>query len=292
MLVDGARLLARRAFEDEDGEEDLKNALSYLASARVDIKQLTENVKNLEAHIDLAEGIVKSALALKGMLMSLSSRLSSSRVTIEENEATRQDRFADSLQLIERSLATAPSASTHYHLSLALSRATASQNIEKAIEHAKLAIEMLPGEARSWHLLGLLLMISGEWAKAMKIIEEGIKVSERVFTRGMDGETANPAVGHANGSLTKTSPSAGAPVLEDSSDTLPPAKTLISPVPDPPVLTRRDEFEVALQLRLTYLAIIEHAHGSEKASNSWLELFTWFRDRKLWALDDSTSTYP
>ena len=66
MLTDGARILCRRAIEEEDGDEDLKNALSYVASARADIK----DNKELEAGIDLAEGIVKGVLAIKGTLYS------------------------------------------------------------------------------------------------------------------------------------------------------------------------------------------------------------------------------
>jgi hypothetical protein len=62
MLVDGSRILCRRAIEDEGGEEDLNNALNYLTSARSDLK----DSKDLEAEVDLAEGIVLSVLAIKG----------------------------------------------------------------------------------------------------------------------------------------------------------------------------------------------------------------------------------
>jgi hypothetical protein len=66
MLVDGARLLSRKAIEDEDGEEDLKSALAYLIAAKSDLKGDLAGHKSLEASIYLAEGIVLSVLAIKG----------------------------------------------------------------------------------------------------------------------------------------------------------------------------------------------------------------------------------
>jgi hypothetical protein len=181
-------------------------------------------------------------------------------------------------------------------MALALSRATPAQDIPKAIEHVKQAIAGGPSEVRSWHLLGLLLMASGEWSKSMKIIEEGIKVSEQVFSRSADGEGEKPTVtltyntqARDYGLMSRVMqeyPSEA--LLDPSSDALPPARLLIVPTPDPPLPSRREEFEVALQLRLTLLALVEHAQGPEKAAGSWLELFSWFRDRKGWVLKESS----
>jgi hypothetical protein len=232
-----------------------------------------------------------SVLAIKGL--QVLPYFKSADSIIEENATTRQDRFAESLKFIERSLSLSPTPSGHHHMALALARATPSQSIVCAIEHAKLAIEGQPSETRSWHLLSLLLMASGEWSKSMKIIEEGIKVSEQVFSHGSDDEGEKPDVTSTLNSRAKDFATRSRrikehpdkSVLEGSSDVLPPARTLIAPIPDPPPLTRRQEFEVALQLRLTFLAITEHAYGPEKASTGWLDLFTWFRERKAWVLD-------
>jgi hypothetical protein len=71
-LVDGARILCRRALGveggNEDGEEDLKDAMRYLGIARGDLGGIGdgEERKEVEAALELAQGIVLSVLAIKG----------------------------------------------------------------------------------------------------------------------------------------------------------------------------------------------------------------------------------
>ena len=69
-------------------------------------------------------------------------------------------------------------------------------------------------------------------------------------------------------------------ILDKDCRALPPAATLLQPIPDYPSPSRQDMFEYAMQLRMTQLAVAEHVEGAEGAGLRWVEVFGWVADRK------------
>jgi hypothetical protein len=203
---------------------------------------------------------------------------------------TRPVRLSESLRLCTLAVETFPSAPAYYHLALALSRAGPSRNIPLAIEHARSAVEQDSREIRHWHLLGLLLVATDDWKKAKGVLEYGIGVSEE--GAGDDGlpQTPNGDVsGTPNGTIEGLPPtdSPFMPTSELPSTLLgldatgiPAAASLLKPLPDHPPPSRRESFEQALQLRMTHLALTEHAEGPEGAAEKWLEVFAWVASQK------------
>lgn len=203
---------------------------------------------------------------------------------------TRPDRLSESLRLCELAVETFPSASAYYHLALALSTAGPSRNIPLAIEHARSAVEQDSHEIKHWHLLGLLLVATDDWKKAKAVLEYGAGVSEeRTGEEGLPQTPNDDTCGTPNGKVEGLPPIDGpfVPVQEPPSTLLsrdstgiPPAASLLKPLPDHPPPSRRELFEQALQLRMTQLALAEHAEGPEGAVEKWLEVFSWVASQK------------
>lgn len=198
---------------------------------------------------------------------------------------TRPHQLSESLRLCILAVETFSSASAYYHLALALSRAGPSRNIPLAIEHARSAVEQDSREIRHWHLLGLLLVATDDWKKAKAVLEYGAEVSEeRVGDEGLpqtpDGDAPETPNGKIEG-LPPTdvpfTPTSESPLtlLSRDATSIPPAASLLEPLPDHPSPSRRELFEQALQLRMTQLALTEHAEGPEGAVEKWLEVFSW-----------------
>lgn len=203
---------------------------------------------------------------------------------------TRPHRLSESLRLCALAVETFPSAPAHYHLALALSRAGPSRNIPLAIGHARSAVEQDSGEIRHWHLLGLLLVATDDWKKAKAVLEYGAGISEeRVGDEGLPQTPNGDAPGTPNGKIeglppTDVSfmPSSESPttLLSQDATGIPAAASLLKPLPDHPPPSRRELFEQALQLRMTQLALTEHADGPEGAAEKWIEVFSWVASQK------------
>ena len=203
---------------------------------------------------------------------------------------TRPQRLSESLRLCAIAVETFPSAPAYYHLALALSRAGPSRNIPLAIEHARSAVEQDSREIRHWHLLGLLLVATDDWKKAKAVLEYGAGVSEeRAGDEGLPQTPSGDTPGTPNGKIEGLPPTEPpfVSVLEPSStligrDTtsIPAASSLLQPLPDHPPPSRRELFEQALHLRMTQLALVEHAEGPESAVEKWLEVFAWVASQK------------
>lgn len=203
---------------------------------------------------------------------------------------TRPSRLSESLRLCALAVETFPSASAYYHLALALSRAGSSRNVPLAIEHARSAVEQDSREIRHWHLLGLLLVATDDWKKAKAVLEYGAGVSEdRTGGEGLTQTPSGDAPGTPNEKF-EGLPATESPfvtALELSSTVvgrdvagIPAASSLLKPLPDHPPPSRRELFEQALQLRMTQLALAEHAEGPESAVEKWLEVFAWVATQK------------
>ena len=225
----------------------------------------------------------------------------------EQDPRTRIEQFDESLALLNASLKTHPTPSTHHHLALAYLRPGETQNLETAILHARAAVEGDHGEARHWHLLGLLLTASGEWRAAKEVLEMGISVGDAdVVDDEVDSVSAN---GHASANGTSPPDFSGAsspringraeleepvsprdPVrlLEPGWTEVPSSASLLQPHVDRPWPSRQEAFEHALQLRMSQLTLSEFVEGPESTGDKWVEVFQWFSERRSMVADDRT----
>ncbi|KAI0755686.1 hypothetical protein C8Q74DRAFT_319092 [Fomes fomentarius] len=293
-LVQGSRMLSRLALaQSEHGKvvELAKEAGEMLEKAKV---RLDHGDSVLVASVQLAEAIWHVATAYT-----------------EQDPRTRTKHFDDSLALLHTSLETHPTASTHHHLALAYLRSGPSQDLQTAIQHARAAVEVESGEARHWHLLGLLLTASGDWSAAKEVLEMGASVSEADLAEDepeIDGLPGNDSAleevrvhdfavppspqtnGHAiNGDAEDASSqhrSGPARLLETHAVELPPSSELLQPFGDRPAPNRPEAFEHALQLRMTQLTLSEHVEGPEGTCDKWVEVFQWFSERRGVGADD------
>lgn len=228
----------------------------------------------------------------------------------ERDPRTRTLRFQTSLGHLCAAAETHPTPSTQYHIALAYARPGASQDLQAAIENARLAVEGEPDEVRHWHLLGLLLTAIGDWRAAKGVLEVGAGVGEidhidqiepapevpngvYVHDFATTGQQPSQVNGDANGhavncDVTAESGVAGPiTILEEATEQVPPSAYLLRPWGDRPPPSRSQSFEQALQLRMTQLALAEYVEGPEGAGDKWVEVFQWFSDRREVGLDDS-----
>ncbi|RPD58162.1 hypothetical protein L227DRAFT_594388 [Lentinus tigrinus ALCF2SS1-6] len=294
-LVQGSRMLSRLALVETDAGKAggyAKEAGELLEKAKARLDR-SDNV--LLATVELAEGIWHIATAYT-----------------EQDPRTRTRHFEQSLELLKTSLEHNETASTHHHLALAYLRPGASQDLQSAIVHARATVEADPGEARHWHLLGLLLTASGDWRAAKWVLEMGASVSETDLAeddaepvdglpnngRDVDGVQAHDYAapdapetnGHANGNAVDDAASVGerqpARLLERDATEVPPSAELLRPLGDRPPANRQEAFEHALELRTTQLVLSEHVEGPEGTCDKWVDVFQWFSERRGFAADD------
>ncbi|TFK94482.1 hypothetical protein K466DRAFT_476349 [Polyporus arcularius HHB13444] len=294
-LVQGSRMLSRLALAETDAGkagDQAKEAGEMVEKAKT---RLNQDDKALLAGVQLAEAIWHIATAYT-----------------EQDPLTRTQHFEQSLALLKASLENNESASTHHHLALAYLRPGASQDLQTAIVHARAAVEADPGEARHWHLLGILLTASGDWRAAKEVLQMGASVSEADLAEDdpdpVDGLPSNDNAlngvqahdyatvlpetnGHAvNGDAAEDTASIAnrqpARLLDGDAVELPPSWELLQPLGDRPSPNRQEAFEHALQLRMTQLTLSEHVEGPEGTCDKWVDVFQWFSDRRGVAADD------
>ena len=170
--------------------------------------------------------------------------------------------------------------------------------------HCRHAIEADSKEVRYWHLLSLLETKLGEWKKAQGVLDAANDIAESLELKEQNDDgvtTRDYANANGNGSVNgastpgRSSPNANERTVQNRSsnddalqdsllspiaDDLPPAATLLQPIPDHPPPTEREQFEMALQLRMTQLALTELVDDQESVENCWLLLFEWYAQRK------------
>lgn len=215
------------------------------------------------------------------------------------------DRLSTSLSLIQRSVDTHPTASGYHHLAIMLSRPGPSNDLPKAIECARLAVELDYSEVRHWHLLGLLEAAVGDWKKARSVLDVGAAIGEADLAPS-EGDAANgggdseangvvqardfaheglpPTNGDVDAAESDSSSEVVVPrrtyLLEEDATEIPPASMLLLPAPDHPPPSHQELFEHALQLRMTQLALAEYIEGAEGVGDNWTEVFAWFAGKK------------
>ncbi|KAF8152244.1 hypothetical protein B0H34DRAFT_724464 [Crassisporium funariophilum] len=154
-LVFGARMLCKFASSSPglEGLEDVQEAGVVIEKARTRLD--TTNAR-LMARVQLAEGIHKSLLAMKG-----------------QEPLTRTQHLFEAHALFLLSVQTQPTPSGYYHLALSFASQGPAHDLKQAIEYSGLAVESDPNEVRYWHLLGLLLTSLEKWKEAVEILEHG-----------------------------------------------------------------------------------------------------------------------
>lgn len=195
-----------------------------------------------------------------------------------------------------------PTAAAYFHIALALSQPAPDRNLDKAIVYCRKAVEEEPREVRYWHLLALLEAKIGEWKKAKGVLEAAINVAEDVEIKAEAeelkddgiakrdfGETAEQAEAHspppesyapteANGQ--PATPPSPRTLITPADKLLPPAASLLRPIPDHPAPSHRELFEHALQLRMTQIALTELVEGPESVEAYWIDVFEWYSQRR------------
>ncbi|KAL5522105.1 hypothetical protein ACEPAF_1962 [Sanghuangporus sanghuang] len=277
-LTQGARMLCRIP----GGVKEAREAAELVAYARDRVANLSDE---LVASVDLADGICIAVLAIR-----------------EQEPTTRGPLLSISVDLLLRAVERNTTPSACFHAAIALSRPIPERNLQKAVELCRRAVEAEPKDVRFWHLLALLAAKQGEWKKAEGVLQAALEIVEDVEFRSQEEEiTRNGVVsrdfaatnGHQtptstipypegngiNGSAVRTDSLPGT-LIDPDARSLPPAASLLQPIPDHPPPTRRQLFEHVLQLRMTQIAIAELVEGPESVEACWLEVFEWYSQRR------------
>jgi hypothetical protein len=160
---------------------------------------------------------------------------------------------------------------------------------------ARQAVELAPRDVRGWHLLGLLLTATEDWAGARTVIEIGMANAEEV-----QDEPAREATGTSGGDdgvvvkdfgvdqVRSASPQGipaqplpHLPPIVPSTGVLPPSSSLhtvfdrVGTEPDANPSKLR-MFAAATQIRLTHMAIVERIEGPDGAAGMWPAVFAWY----------------
>lgn len=294
-LVQGARMLCRVP----GGVDEAREAGELIQRAS---ESLDGQDKVTVAALKRAKGVWHACIALRGAFYR-DYCLAQLKKAIEQEPLTRPEHLAASLTALTESLALHSVPSTHFHLALALARPGPSRDLAAAVASAREAVEGDPKEIRHWHLLGLLLAATEDWKTARGVLQAGADIGDRDEPDGSEDATAGAGGivdDHPNGHAVPKGVNGGCDshtslgyLLPESALRLPHGATLQRPVPDYPPPTQHEQFEHALQLRLTQLALIEHVDGPENAGNKWVEVFSWVAERKgLGEERECSSCYP
>ncbi|KAN0125978.1 hypothetical protein V8E52_001185 [Russula decolorans] len=296
-LVWGARMLCRVALAADStlghrGIDEAREAGEILEKAK---ERLDSSDKALKASVELAEGIWNTVMAIK-----------------EQDPLSRTSRLTNALSLLECSIRELPSASAYFHFALALYRPVPARDLGRAIENARMAVELEPDNIRYWHLLGLLLAASEDWRGAREVLEAGAAQDDQAWADELTSslpddipdsntigrrETSSTAGIMVTSYASSTHPELPSPASEGASTvterpierqiildahrhTLPSAAELLQSLPDHPPPSVTECFEHTLQLRMTQLALTELMEGPEGTEEKWVEVFQWFAKRK------------
>ena len=60
-------------------------------------------------------------------------------------------------------------------------RPVPTRDLGRAIENARMAVELEPDDIRYWHLLGLLLATSEDWRGAREVLEAGAMLDDQAW---------------------------------------------------------------------------------------------------------------
>ncbi|KAI0300126.1 hypothetical protein B0F90DRAFT_1848180 [Multifurca ochricompacta] len=288
-LVWGVRMLCRLSLAADSivghrGIDEAREAGIILEKAK---ERLDPSDKTLKARVELAEGIWNTVMAIK-----------------EQDHLSRASRLTSALSLLESSIRGQPSSSAHFHIALALYRPIPARDLGRAIENARMAVELEPDNIRYLHLLGLLLSAAEDWRGAREVLEVGATLDEQTWMaeqtplevgdipgdsitigRQTSSTADNTAAStssrlQSGSSYEATAAHEQITILDGRSNILPSAAELLQPLPDHPNPSATERFEHALQLRMTQLALAEFIEGPEGTEEKWIDVFQWFAKRR------------
>jgi len=163
------------------------------------------------------------------------------------------------------------------------------RDVDAAVVSARQAVELAPGDIRTWHLLGLLLTSQEDRENALEVLELGIIKTQESNANEIANVSANEEEGvisrdfaeGSNGMLdspsTLTLPrTALLSVIGARSEAIPSPALLHHPIPSVPFPRISERFEASVQMLLTQLALSERCEGAERANERWPDVFTFF----------------
>jgi hypothetical protein len=163
------------------------------------------------------------------------------------------------------------------------------REVDAAVVSARRAVELGPGDVRTWHLLGLLLTSQEDWENALEILELGlVKLQEdlnasesvNVSTSKEDGGVVSHDFAEgSNGTSSRPTLSriATASIIGGArSEVIQSPALLHYPIPSVPFQRISERFEASVQMLLTQLALSERYEGAERANERWPEVFAFF----------------
>ncbi|KAF8321267.1 hypothetical protein DL93DRAFT_2073084 [Clavulina sp. PMI_390] len=304
ILLMGVRMMCKYG-----GDEDVKEAKRMMAIARDVIGDATPDPTEAASDASPAR---KWPSKTRAKYLATQGVLSSRAVDFEHSETERPRHLTQARDHLLESTTLDPSSPTaFYHLACIQS---ALRDVDAAVLSARQAVELAPNDARTWHLLGLLLTAQEDWENALQVLELGIvKTHEDMALSTPDREAEEP-VATGNGEHKQLEPgvdaqdfgaSNGSAVAADStpdhSDSLaaPPAipsasskslKFIISPkagilpspadlhypIPIVPFMQTHEKFTASIQLLLSQLVLSERYEGAERANERWPDVFAFF----------------
>ena len=218
----------------------------------------------------------------------------------EHDPKLRPSQLQEARDLLQRATTLDPhSASAFWHLATVQSSL---RDVDASVLSAKQAVELAPGDVRTWHLLGLMLTAQENWDQALEILDIGLlKTTEGLvggeFGEGPGASDAQSRSGEGGakdevlkqdfaepGSIPRPQNGSAAPpvekldgtLLEPRIDTLPSASSFHYIIPSVPFQTTSEKFDASIQLLLTQLALSEKYEGAERANERWPDVFSFF----------------
>lgn len=199
--------------------------------------------------------------------------------------------------LIQSTTLDPASASSFFQLAIVQSEL---REIDASVVSARQAVELAPGDARTWHLLGMLLASQEEWETALEIMELGFIKTQPAQIDGsmpMSNESGHAGEGEQEGvvsydfadspSLTsrlseastirvEAPRSTGVYIIGPRAESLSSPRLLQYPIPSIPFMSVRERFEASTQLLMTQLSLSEKYEGTERANERWPDVFLFF----------------
>ena len=163
------------------------------------------------------------------------------------------------------------------------------RDVDAAVVSARQAVELAPGDIRTWHLLGLLLTSQEDWENALEVLELGLAKAQDsnaneiaiVSTSQEAGVASRDIAEESNVTLDSSSTAAlsrtaGLSIIRARSEVIPSPALLHYQIPSVPFLRTSERFEASVQILLTQLALSERCEGAERANERWPDVFAFF----------------
>ncbi|KAL0948336.1 hypothetical protein HGRIS_010922 [Hohenbuehelia grisea] len=314
-LVQGARLLCKSS-SLSGNTDDLKEAGITIEKAK---SRLAKTDDEHHAAVSLAEGIWKSCSALRSHDPAIRERdLDASHKSLQESFAThasaatayhlaillarpgQRQNLDEAIKYIAHAMELEPSEVRYWHLMALLLSATEQWKAALAILEQGAAIgealqegEFHDNEETEVSNTETATMPSLDTVRSPQAdmqVKDFADVQTDSATRlslslppPIDGLPSNSELsqhaGDGNNPRNPPPPSS-LRLLDGDARFIPSSSALLLPMCDHPRPSTHEQFEYALQLRMTQVAVIEYVEGAEAAGDKWLEVFAWIAEKR------------